>query len=157
MGSCLWDIPRMQVLLSKFKVFRHSLSMAWFGGATQKQTWLWSSHKFISGIDKFGKRPQKHKQKELVEVWTKNGKRRFRGNSETKSSQVYPRQFGEAVASLYDEHATGLKSRARRWQQDVANNDALQACTDDLFAVLSQVRGGWEDAELDAVFSHLER
>ena len=64
MGSCLWDMPRMQVLLSKFKVFRHSLSMAWFGGATQKQTWLWSSRKFISGIDKFGKRPHRHKQKE---------------------------------------------------------------------------------------------
>ncbi len=157
MGSCLWDVSRMQVLLAKFDVYRHSFSMACFGGETQKQTWLWSSHSFISGIDKFGTPPERKQTKlDLVEVWTTGGKRKFRGNDQTKSSQTYPTQFGEAVAKLYDKHDTDLKADAHRWHGRVANDLVISDRAAVVTAVVSQARGGWADAELEVVFRHLE-
>ena len=156
-GSSLWNYPRLKVFLSKVEVFRHSLAMFDFGGDTQKQTWLWSNKDFIGGVDQFSVRRERGVTKDLVEVWDVGGKRKFRGNDETKSSQTYPVPFGEAIAKLFIKHGDALQQDARSWHRHVSDKLDRSDVAVLLPTIVSQSQGGWQDAMLDDVFAYLER
>jgi hypothetical protein len=148
----------MQLVLQKVRIFKHTISMINFGAPTLKATWLWSNESLISGIDAFSVRRPKQPPKPLVQVWEDAaGSRKFRGKSDTlKSSQEYPAEFGVAVAKLFDQHHEMLALQAQRWGTVVAERTS-HIDEGVLEAVLSQSAGGWDDAELPDVFTHLER
>ena len=156
-GSCLWDYSRFQTLISKFDVWRHSFFMLDFGGETKKPTWIWSNEEFIGEIDQYAVKRKKQTPKPLVEVWQgAGGKRKFRGNGQTKASQTYPFQFGAAVVQLYNEHEASLKREACKWHRTVDERLASSDRAELVPTIVSQSRGGWLDASLDDVFTYLE-
>ncbi len=145
----------MQLLLQKTEVYKHGLSMLNFGGPTLKPTWLWSNRPCLSKISDYVIPESSAPREALVQTWENaGGQRKFRGNSKTKGSQEYPPAFGEAVASLYDSCDSALKRWAARGRIRAAERASVG---DDLelITVVSEVRGGWEDADLEEVFALL--
>ena len=118
---------------------------------------LWSNKDFIGGVDQFSVRRERGVTKDLVEVWDVGGKRKFRGNDETKSSQTYPVSFGEAIAKLFIKHGDALQQDARSWHRHVSDKLDRSDVAVLLPTIVSQSQGGWQDAMLDDVFAYLER
>jgi hypothetical protein len=86
----------MQIVMHSVEVIRHHFNMASYGGLTQKPTWLWSNRPWIKDVEDYTIQDWRvAKPVSLVEVWSTDGRRKFRGNSSTKSSQEYP----QALAS----------------------------------------------------------
>ena len=122
-----------------------------FGGLTVKQTWLWSNETFLAEIDEWALEPESAPSVSLVERLPGG---RFRGNSETKSSQVYPEHFGGCIARLLQRHHVALRSRAQGWQRRVQQHSETSSpnCMDEL---LSSPLEGWAEASLQEVFDFM--
>jgi hypothetical protein len=86
-------------------VFRHSTSLGYFNGASQKPTWLYSNFSFVSAVDLF-RTSELPKNPEILARRTVDagGRPRYTGTSALKGSQAYPRQFGEALRLTYDKN-----------------------------------------------------
>ncbi|CAJ1360896.1 unnamed protein product [Effrenium voratum] len=116
-GSILEHLKVMQGLFGKLRVYKKHIRMGDFGAASEKGTWLYSSHKFIDDIYKH--KPytvplEKKKAVQLVDHYTdRRGQRRIKGNAQLKGSQAYPLPFGKALAKLRTAHAVEVRSDAQ--------------------------------------------
>ena len=107
--------PSFQALVKLIPVFKHTISMKNFGAETRKPTILYSSHAWISDIDDFEcpcKERMKAKQTTYKDV-DSYGRLRTSGlHANLKSTQAYPRGFGQAIAKLWTKRRAGLRKEA---------------------------------------------
>ncbi len=153
-SSILWHHPRFQLLLHHLQVFRAPLCLGDFGAATEKPIYLWSSHAWIQEVRPRG-RKAKAKHTTCQQRRDANGKLVVDGGRLLKSSQTYPRAFGQAVASALlthmEPHGGGLL-QPTPWRPSGA---AFQATKNMLH--MKPEDDPWEDAKLKDVEFFLHR
>lgn len=157
-GSLLQYHARIQAILGVYTIYRHGFRMWDFGGASAKPTWLYSNRAWVSGIDKYKvQRMEADKKLDLVTKGVNEiGKKTYTGTKWLKTSQAYPRPFGEAMYNLYMEHSAELHREAEAHEAraaEMARAGDTQALLQLLRTDFSHDRRGWHDAELDEVFS----
>ncbi|CAK0840159.1 unnamed protein product, partial [Prorocentrum cordatum] len=114
-GSRLELHKWFQKLSRDLTLWRHTIHMHHFGGASDKPTWLYCNERLIEDLSKYSLRSfvDESPATPLVHTWyDKSGRRRIAGNSNLKKSQAYPTGFGRAVACLYQEHSHFLREKA---------------------------------------------
>ena len=150
-GSVMQHNARFEWFIGSRTVYKHGFNMYDFGGASEKGTWVYSNKAWIAQLDLY--RPANlpvRQKKALTDSWRDTtGKQRVQGNKNTKSSQAYPPQFGEALACLVDAHAEDMaqdcmqaREHFRQVQADCAVHHMVNTHS-------------WSDAELGPVLSAL--
>ena len=104
-GSLMIHHPRWVWFLRRRKVFRVFLHMADFGGGSAKPTWIYSNRPDIDGLLKYRTHAGAWDLREelVTKCYAEDGTPKITGAKGLKESQHYPRGFGEACASFYDE------------------------------------------------------
>jgi hypothetical protein len=94
-------------------VVRHSTSLGYFGGGSQKPTWLHSNFDIISQVDQH-RTTDLPKNPDVLARRTigADGRPRYTGTSCLKMSQSYPRDFGVAVRKVYDANKRSIQRAA---------------------------------------------
>ncbi|CAK9018523.1 unnamed protein product [Durusdinium trenchii] len=150
-GSLMEKRPNFQALtrLPGVQIRRMATMMAWFGGATKKPTWLYSSHKEVDHINSLAdKSLAGSAEKEMVVHYTDGkGKRRIKGGRDLKQSQAYPERFGRAVAKVRTRFSKVHRQQALKFLKRAKHGDAdCRTKTHKLWV---------EGADLQSVFGYL--
>ncbi|CAK9082755.1 unnamed protein product, partial [Durusdinium trenchii] len=85
--------PLFVALMRLMPIRRMPTAMSWFGGATRKPTWLYSSHAEIDRVNDYADRTLQgdNTTREMVVPYQdRRGRRRIKGGRDLKNSQAYP-------------------------------------------------------------------
>ena len=123
-GSLFECHPRWQWLMQRVRIYKVFLWMQDFGHSCPKPTWLYSSKPWISQILRFRTLDTKGESnpdfRMVVKSVNSEGRTTVTGiPAQLKSSQSYPRGFGEAMRSVYSLHEGELKAAACRLVPDL--------------------------------------
>ncbi|CAK0800827.1 unnamed protein product [Prorocentrum cordatum] len=106
MNSLLEVHPRFQEFAKRHRVYRIAVSMGAFGGSSEKKTWIYSGHPWISELIDAQHKYGEYHGPAVALYASVDGK--VHGNKpELKLSQAYPVGFGMAVRDLYLAHKVG--------------------------------------------------
>jgi len=150
-GSMMQNYGRFEWFIRNRVVYRHHIHMKDFGGESPKPTWLYSNMPWINQIDQH--KPQHlvdRPRKALVNTWKNaDGKSCCSGNSNTKSSQAYPIFFGEALASLCEDHLDDMVHSSKTAEANA------KLSMESLSGVSIMDDDAWPDADLAPVLARL--
>ena len=144
-GSMMQNWGRFEWFIMNRVVHRHQIKMVDFGGESAKPTWLYSNMPWICELDLYKPTTLVHRQKKaLASTWVDaSGKNRCAGNSDTKASQAYPKEFGDAVCMLAESHRADLVIAA-----NAAEDNAKQWKARRAFSPGKAYVDPWADADL---------
>ena len=107
LNSLMEAHPRFQKLVTYTDFWRYHVQMRDFGGPTAKPTWLYTSRQELRDL-LLWKAPKTRKSSADVEMVRRyqdaDGNTKITGGRDLKTSQHYPRGFGEAVSKFYSAH-----------------------------------------------------
>ncbi|CAK9092925.1 Uncharacterized protein SCF082_LOCUS43721 [Durusdinium trenchii] len=116
--SCMEALPCFQHLCKIVSVRKLMMSMADYGGPTEKRTALYSSSDAIDSLPDY-KTPRNLKNKEMVPHYIDGqGISRVCGGSDLRGSQAYPRQFGIALSKCRTLHERRHAREARKFLKE---------------------------------------
>ena len=102
-------------MLNTLNVYRHFLSMQFFGSKSAKGTWLYSNKHWIKDIDLFKSNSNCSTSHKLTDCRPdSNGDLEHYGNKDAlKESQSYTSEFGAAYAKLLAFHKSDILADTR--------------------------------------------
>lgn len=138
-----------QRFIRRIPLRKLTIRMADFGSATAKPTILYSSHRAIDDLPSY-KTARRLVEREMVRHYTnQKGEHRICGGKDLKSSQAYPRGFGQGMAKcrtrVLKSHGKMARSFARASQLSANKADTRK-----------RVNSAWtKGAQLESVINFL--
>ena len=150
--------PRFQLLFKLMKdtmrkpIYRLLVKMGDFGAATEKACWIYTNKKWMASIINFKLRVKKKvRTTQVVQVYQdKKGQTKIMGGKDMKKSQVYPMQFGKAMARTFNIYRESLQKEFLEFKARV---DKAFMHSDEHHKETAE--DPWADANLMPVFRHL--
>ncbi|CAK9005890.1 Uncharacterized protein SCF082_LOCUS8786 [Durusdinium trenchii] len=122
-SSCMEHLPCFQHLLRILEVRKYTMSMADYGGPTEKRTIIYSSSNAIDDLQHH-KQPRRLRPKAMVERYVdSSGVSRVKGGADLRASQAYPQGFGRALAAVRTSHLKRHKRTARRFLEEASETE----------------------------------
>lgn len=153
-GSLFECHPRWQWLMQRLRIYKLFIWMQDFGHTCPKPTWLYCSKPWIGKILRFRLRDSKGESSPNFRMVSKtvgaDGKVKVTGiPDQLKSSQSYPRGFGEAMRSVYAEYEHELKHAASTLVPGPGEIEFMSSLGLDL-------SDDWADAGLPALLQYIQ-
>ena len=146
---------QFQDLLGNFALWRHSICMKDFEAPSLKPSWLYSSHSYISHVDRFhGTMVAEPVTLAQTCIDAKTGKKCVNGTKDLKASQAYTRQFAWALLQAYRQNKANILEVAHAVRSRTL--DELREKGPRELQDIDMACSWWKAARLDMVFAYLK-